>query len=241
MIATEDITNNGSIGLRTPVNAGVYFFKDVSHLLRATDHEARVDEFSLSSQQITGWAKKGFACIEVDEVFSSQRFIRFPDLITLRMVAILRSHGIDLVKLTIAYEFLADALSTSHPFVDRKLWVDDTEVASDIYGEVDHILVTASRHGQMPFTQLLNRKIVETANLTFDDADLAATWSPHDGVLIDPQIHSGAPCIEGTRIATGFLYGMHAAGESAEEIADWYELDVNQVETAIDWEERLAA
>ena len=58
------------------------------------------------------------------------------------MVAILRSHGISLVKTNVAYQFLADALSTTHPFVDRRLWVDDIEIAEDIYAEVDHMLVT---------------------------------------------------------------------------------------------------
>lgn len=241
MIATEGIRNRISVRPRSPVNAGVYFFKEVSNLLRATDHEARADEFSLSPQQITGWAKKGFAQIEIDSVFSKHRFIRFPDLITLRMVAILRSHGISLAKTTDAYHFLADALSTTHPFVDRRLWVDDTDIAEDIYAEVDHILVTASRHGQVPFSQLLTRKIVETAKLTFDDENLASTWSPHDKVVIDPQIHSGAPCIEGTRIATRLLHRMHVSGDSPDEIANWYELGVDQVQSAIDWEERLAA
>lgn len=241
MIATEDKVANGTVEHRSPIRAGVYFFNDVSLLLRATDRFARADEFSLSPQQITGWAKKGFARIEVDEIFSRHRFIRFPDLITLRMVAILRSHGISLIKIKFAYDFLMNALSTTHPFVDRRLWVDDVDIARDVYAEIDNILVTASRHGQLPFTELLSNRIVEVANLTFDEDNLAMTWSPHVGVKIDPLVHSGAPCISGTRIATAFLYRMYERGESADEIADWYELDVEPVRSAIDWEERLAA
>ena len=226
---------------RSPLSTGVYFLKDVSHLLRATDLVARADEFSLSPQQIAGWAKKGFARIEIDGVFSQYRFIRFPDLITLRMVAILRSHGISLKKTTVAYEYLADALCTSHPFVDRALWVDDAEVADDIYAEVDNLLVTASRHGQRPFTELLTRKIVEVANMTFDDQRFAATWTPHDGVVIDPTVHSGASCLEDSRVSTRIIYGMYEAGETVDVIADWYEIEVGQVESAIHWEEQLAA
>ena len=241
LIATEKTDKVAADRWRKPVNAGVYFFKEVSLLLRATDHQARADVFALSPQQITGWANKGFAQIENDAVFSHHRYIRFPDVITLRMVAILRSYGISLKNVSLAYEFLADALSTTHPFVDRRLWVDDTEVAEDIYAEIDDMLVTASRHGQRPFTDLLTLKIVDVANLTFDDANFAATWSPHSGVVIDPLIHSGAPCISGTRIATEFVYNMHMAGDVKSEIADWYELRIDQVESAIDWEERLAA
>ena len=240
-MSTQETIADRSFRLRKPDRVGIYFLREISLLLRATDHQARADEFSLSPQQIVGWAKKGFANVEIEEVFSRRCFVHFPDLITLRMVAILRSHGISLFKMTIAHDFLADALSTTHPFVDRRLWVDDAEVSEDIYAEIDNILVTASRHGQMPFTQLLSRKIVEAANLTFGDDDHAATWSPHDGVVIDPYVHSGSPCVEGTRIATSSLYGLYECGETADEIADWYELRVDQVESAIGWEERLAA
>ena len=56
---------------RTPSNTGVYYLRDVSNLLRTTDHEARADEFSLSPQQISGWAKKGFVEIEKAAVFQT--------------------------------------------------------------------------------------------------------------------------------------------------------------------------
>ena len=119
------------------------------------------------------------------------------------MVAILRSHGIGLIKTTLAHDFLSEALMTSHPFVNRALWVDDTVVSEDVYAEVDNLLVTASRHGQLPFSELLATKIVRVAKMTYDDQGDAATWHPQVGVIIDPGIHSGAPCLEGTRISTG--------------------------------------
>ncbi len=226
---------------RAPTCSGVYFFDAVSGLLRATDHLARGDSHSFSPQQISGWARKGFARVGVENVFSKRRFIRFPDLITLRMVAILRSHGISLAKTKMAHDYLVEALSIPSPFVNRALWVDDADIAEDIFANVDEMLITASRHGQLPFTQLLKTKIVDAANMTYDDNDNAATWSPQEGIVIDPQIHSGSPCIEGTRIATNLLASMHGAGDSVAELADWYELDATQVQSALDWEDRLAA
>ena len=241
MIETAETIFDEHRFTRTPSNTGVYYLRDVSNLLRTTDHEARADEFSLSPQQISGWAKKGFVEIEKAAVFSNYRFIRFLDLITLRMVAILRSHGIGLIKTTLAHDFLSEALMTSHPFVNRALWVDDTVDSEDVYAEVDNLLVTASRHGQLPFSELLATKIVRVAKMTYDDQGDAATWHPQVGVTIDPGIHSGAPCLEGTRISTGLLYNMYISGEPTDEIADWYELDIDQVESAIQWEERLVA
>lgn len=157
------------------------------------------------------------------------------------MVAILRSYGISLKKTSIAHDYLAEALHTSHPFVDQALWVEDAEVAIDVYAEVDNLLVTASRHGQRPFSELLTRKIVEVANMTFDDEGLAATWTPYDDVVIDPNVHSGATCLRDTRISTGIVYGMFSAGETVGAIEDWYEITADQVENAIKWEEQLAA
>ena len=241
MTTTIQTPLENPVDFRSPSSTGVYFLKHVSALLRATDHIVDADEFSLSPQQISGWAKKGFARIEIDEVFSRNRFIRFPDLITLRMVAILRSQGISLKKTTIAHDFLTKALRTSHPFVDRALWVDDAEFAEDIYAKVDHLLVTASRYGQHPFTELLTGKIVDVANMTFDDERFAVSWAPHADVVLDPDVHAGASCLKGTRISTGVIFGMYIAGETIGAIADWYEIEDAQVETAIGWEERLAA
>ena len=241
VITTVDTNAKSVDNRRSPEQSGVYFFKDVSNLLRVTDRSARAKEFSLSPQQISGWAKKGFAGVQIDGVFSNHRFIRFPDLITLRMVAILRSHGISLIKTTLAHEFLSDALGTTHPFVDRALWVDDVEMAVDIYAEFDDLLVNASRRGQLVFSEIIRPKVIKVANLTFDENRHAATWAPHQGVVIDPAVHSGASCLKGTRLSTRLLYNMHVAGEEKNEIADWYELDPLQVEAAISWEERLAA
>ena len=220
--------------------AGVYFLSDASRLLRGTDHGARAHEHSLSPQQLTGWARAGLVSLHTDDVFTGRRYVRFPDLVTLRMVAILRSHGISTAKIRTAQAYLSETLLIAHPFAHKTLWVDDAEVAEDIFAEVDRRLVTASRYGQMPFTELLKRKIVKVSNLDFDGDGDAESWQPHEGVVIDPAVHSGAPCIAGTRISTRVIYDLHVGGDDVATLAGWYEIDVGQVGAAIAWEARLA-
>ena len=47
--------------------------------------------------------------------------------------------------------------------------------------------------------------------------------------LLNPSICLGEPCLKGTRIATQTLWALHAAGDSAERIAESYEVEVEKV------------
>ncbi len=222
---------------RHPELRGIYYLKDVSRLLRATDYGVHGDKLSMSSQQLAGWSARGLAEVQTDPMLGRHRFVRFPDLITLRLVAILRSYGIRIEKIVDAHTYLQEALLTAKPFVNRALWVDDSDTPREIYAEVDSLLVTASRHGQLSFTKLRATKIVAVVAMKFDQEGDAANWTPSEGVVIDPKIRSGAPCMEGTGIATYIIWGLHEAGETVPTIADWYELNPGQVENAVKWEE----
>jgi uncharacterized protein (DUF433 family)/DNA-binding transcriptional MerR regulator len=237
---THSNENGREHQLRAPEDGGVFHLRDVSTLLRVTDHQVREQALSLSPQQISGWAQKGLFQIAKEDLFGVRRYIRFLDLVTLRMVTILRSHGVSLGKISSSHDYLQDALSTRRPFVKTLLWVDDVDVAEDVFTEVDNILVTASRFGQVPFSRLLKTRIVNATRMSFNERGDASKWHPARGVLIDPKIRSGAPCIEGTGIATSTIYGLREAGESDQEIAQWYELNINQVQHALRWEELLA-
>ena len=66
-------------------------------------------------------------------------------------------------------------------------------------------------------------------------------WEPTPGIVIDPEMQSGSPCIKGTRTPTYVLYGGYVHGDSVEALEAWYELEEDQVRTALGWGERLAA
>ena len=220
---------------------GLYYLDEVSRFLRATDLSARGDEVSLSTQQITGWSRRGFFRLQKDKFERNKRFMQFPHLITSRMIAILRSYGISIQRIQRAHGYLQDETELRHPFATNTVWTEDADRSSHIYTEIDKIFVAADESGQMPFEELLSKKIVKVANMTFDEDTRAVSWEPSPGVVIDPQFLSGAPCIKGRRIATEMVYGMYTAGDPIELIEDWYELEVEQIKAAISWEKTLAA
>ena len=219
---------------------GIYYLKDVARYLRATDLAARGYTLSLSPQQISGWGKRDFFDLHKNEFERNQSFVEFPHLITSRMITLLLSYGIKIRRIVGAHEYVRSETGVRFPFATKTFWTEDVDVPIHVYTRIDEILVAADEFGQMPFRGLLETRIVRTTGMEFDETRNAINWEPLDGVLIDPEIHSGAPCIKGTRIATAMIYGMHVAGETEEFLADWYELNGSQISSAIRWEQSLA-
>ncbi len=220
--------------------SGIYYLKDVARYLRATDLAARGYTLSLSPQQISGWGRRDFFDLHKNEFENNQSFVEFPHLITSRMIALLLSYGIKIRRIVGAHEYVRSETGIRFPFATKTFWTEDVDVPIHMYTKIDEILVAADEFGQMPFRGLLDTRIVNATGMGFDETRNAINWEPLDGVLIDPEIHSGAPCIKGTRIATAMIYGMHVAGETEEFLAEWYELTGPQVSSAIRWEQSLA-
>lgn len=219
---------------------GLYYLNEVSKFLRATDLSTRGSELPLSVQQIAAWCRRGFFNLEKNEFERNKRFVQFPHLITSRMIAILLSYGISIKRIQDAHDYLQKETCARYPFATKVIWTEDVEASSHIYTEINRMLVTADEFGQMPFGELLNKKIVKVANMQYDHTERAVKWQPAKGVLIDPQIYSGVPCIQGTRIPTETIYQMHISGDSIDALTKWYPLDIDQIDSAIEWEKRLA-
>ena len=56
-------------------------------------------------------------------------------------------------------------------------------------------------------------------------------------MVIDPLVRFGQPAVAG--VATGRLWELYDAGESLDEIADAYELGVDDVKAAVAYEEQF--
>ena len=78
-------------------------------------------------------------------------------------------------------------------------------------------------------------------DMTFDMDDIANSWTPYQGISINPIIQFGEPCISGTRIPTSSIWSNRIAGDSPETIAKAHDIDMALVVNAIDWEKRLVA
>ena len=126
--------------------------------------------------------------------------------------------------------------------IERLLLRDELRTAGqDIFLDRLTSLITLSRSGQMAM-----RKVLATylARVDRDDAALPlrlypfrAEWSISDKpIAIDPRISFGRPTITGSGISTEVLADRIDAGESMDDLAWDYGLEIAQIEAAIVYE-----
>ena len=113
-----------------------------------------------------------------------------------------------------------------HPFVTMPVWERDTGTIA----EIEDAVAVAQL---LPFEE-------GCRGLTFDLEGAAADWSPAPGVLLDPRIVSGEPCIKGSRVATSTFWGGYQRGDSMQTLARAYGKSEAEAEAALAWERKLA-
>jgi uncharacterized protein (DUF433 family) len=156
------------------------------------------------------------------------------------VIALLRATGFSFRQIHASERFIRRTTGARRPFATAKIWTADG--IREIFTEYEDVLLAASLGGQLPFLQLVEEQLVPVAGLTFDVRGVADSWRPgNDGIVLDPAIQFGAPCIRGTRIPTRTLWGMRQGGDSLGFIAEVYGLEPERVEEAIQWEKQLAA
>ena len=238
MVYSIDIHEHGR---DQPAWRGLFYAGDVRRLLSVTDGRIRGESLELGPRAVNGWSRRGFFGMEKNEYARHRAFIRFGGVITARVIALLRSYGTRIGRIREAHEYLRDETGRQFPFASRGFWVESDGFSEEVYSKLDELVVTASRHGQIPFTELLHKQVGDPGDMEFDDAErgLAANWEPVPGIVIDPGVQSGAACLKGTRTPTHVIHGGYVAGDDVAGLADGYRLSQEQVAAAIDWDERL--
>lgn len=219
--------------------AGIYEISDAARIVHVS---SRFPETlpAVNNRHIIRWIRKGLALPSLAEVPGRELYIAFEDLISMRIIALLRAVGVSWKGIYTTEHWLRDQTGAARPFATEALWTAGREVFFDREGE----MIAASLGGQFPFASLVQQYLVPVAGLTFDNSGIANSWAPHEHnehIVLKPTVQFGAPCIRGTRIPTRTLWIMRCGGDSLDFIADAYRLDAQQVEEAIKWERRLAS
>ena len=168
---------------------------------------------------------------------SRTKLITFLDLVSLRIVAVLRAQGVKPQHIRKAEDWLRTELGIPWPFASQLLWT----YGSHVFVVFEEQLVAASKSGQQAMSFLKDWFSKAEHGLAFDEHHLASSWSPQVDIRLDPRFQFGEPCIDGTRIPTRAIYSKIKAGDSVDTIASLYGLGRTQVLTAQQWEERLVA
>jgi uncharacterized protein (DUF433 family) len=213
--------------VRTLIGRGIY---DADELARLSSRPVR---------EISRWASApshgGGLLFPAD-----RRLFSFWDLVTARVVGGLLDKGVPLVNIRDAREHLAQRVETQWPLahfgglsrlanVGRNVYFDDGPDGAPDW-------LDATLGGQAPLALVITPML---ERLEFDDAGLALSWRPRDGVVLRPAVQAGTPCVEGTRIATRLLADLFQQGERVRDLADDYELSIDLVRRAIKYETDL--
>jgi uncharacterized protein (DUF433 family) len=165
--------------------------------------------------------------------------LSYLQLIELGVVAAMRNAGISLPKVRQAREYLAQEFNSKFPFAEYRFKTD----GKNLFVSYDQImdakdkdkLLSINKRGQLAWKEILDQRLREFEY--DDDLGKVLRWkvggiaSP---VRVDPRISFGAPHVNGT--PTWVLRERWKSGESLADIADDFDLKVDDVAAALRFE-----
>ena len=204
---------------------GIYDLDEIARLVRR------------SSAEVSTWTTGGQALLSPRK----GRLFGFYDLVTAVVTAELRRRQVPLVRVQDARKWLADDVlpDVQWPLAHAVGLKALASVGRNVYfHHPQEGWLDASSGGQRPFVAVVSPLI---RHLTFDELGMASEWRPVRGIVVDPDVQAGAPCLDGTRIPTTLIAELVEAGEDPEDIAQDYALDIRLVKTAMGYETQLTA
>ena len=218
-----------------PLNHGIYSFSEAARLVGVSR--------SKLAAWFRGWPSGRPSVFEPDFQVAGQREnrISFLDLVDASVAAKLREH-VSLTTVRRLDEALSRLWNTPHPLSCRGFYVDErgrrtfVEVAEAEGEEPDFIEVLKRQHAMAPILKPVLSRIGFNP-LT----DVAETVSLTGDVLLDPRRRYGKPITRESGFPTEILYeASRVDGQDTASVADWYGVEVAEVEAAVDFETRFA-
>jgi len=162
-------------------------------------------------------------------------YISFLDMVELKLIGELRQAEVPMHTIRKAHRRGRELLGVSHPFASQELETDGKSVLIRYKGtlmdldQAQYVLEDVIA----PFLD----------SLSFDlESKLAKSWRIHDGVVVDPRHAMGKPVVEGSKVPTAILArAVEGADGNVETVAEWYEISIEDVQHAVDFESRLKA
>jgi uncharacterized protein (DUF433 family) len=166
------------------------------------------------------------------------RWFSFSDLAAFRVALLVREHQVADRQLRRGVETLRTRTGLAQPLADREIIARlATSGDSFLWRLPNHEFEDIGHGGQGVFANAVELYL---SNIAFDDHGHPTRWQPSDGVVIDPAIQAGAPCVAGTRIPTATIADL-LAEEHAEQVAADFDLSIEAVLLAEKFEQMLSA
>lgn len=220
---------------------GIYIAPEAALYLTATlkrDVYIERPKYPIHSRNLIHWIRVGLMSPELINVPGRELLLCFEDLISMRVIAILRALGVSWKKIHRAEDWLRQKTGYARPFAIERVWTETT----DVFAEFHEGFVAASRGGQLAFIEMLGQYLQSVQDMIFishNGVNVAYSWIPHDDVMMNPRIQFGEPCIKGTRIRTRIIWQLLKGGDNIYYLMRAFKLSEQQIEHVLEWENRL--
>jgi hypothetical protein len=123
-----------------PASAGTYTMTEASLYLRATFSGTRIFPV-IHPQHLSRWSRDGLGNEGVGRDISGTRTVNFLELISFRLVAAMRAHGVSAHDIRLANCLLREKWDWKYPFAMHQMWIG----SPDIFVEIDGAPVAVIR------------------------------------------------------------------------------------------------
>jgi len=165
----------------------------------------------------------------------------FNDLQEIRFVDAFLQEGVTWPTLRQAHAKAKAMYGTEHPFCTRRFVTDGITIFESLGSKGSSEHLTDVIRGQRVFPQIISLFLKQ---LKFSKTQELESWWPLGlgrQVVLDPARQFGRPIVAREGVSTEILYQAVKAGQTFEEVADWYEIDVASVKDAFRFESTLLA
>lgn len=168
----------------------------------------------------------------------------FAQLIELLVIGAFRKEGVSMPVIRAAHRQAQREFRTPYPFVLRRFDTDGSKIFARLTREdINEPIAPEEFTLELSLCQVAMDRVVRPFFRNIDYVkDVASRLWPMGQdrtVVIDPERSFGRPINSGTGVPTAVLYAMHRGGSSDDVIAQWYEIPLEGVKDAVEYEKAL--
>ncbi len=175
-------------------------------------------------------------------VLDHSRALGFRDLIEIQFVHQFRQRGVSLQTIRRALEQATKLFQESHPLSSLKFKTDGRNILAEVAEDPEDRsrifdLITGQYLLEIVFDRLYE-------GLEYSDLEEILRWWPlgkDRSVVLDPRRDFGQPIVARGGVPTSILARAFKAEGSIEAVADWYEVPLDAVRDALEYERELRA
>ncbi|HLM65536.1 MAG TPA: DUF433 domain-containing protein [Acidimicrobiales bacterium] len=203
----------------------------------------------LRSDKVHGWLdgytrKRVFYEPVIREQSTGSKIVTWGEFVELGYLREYRRAGVPLQRLRPVIQTLRKRFETPYPLAHYRPYIDGLELVMKVQEEqgIPSTIAMVVRTGQQLMLSESVERFLRKVSFAPTDAstdEVAVRMRPAgkaSPVVIDPLLRFGRPTVAG--VATERLWELNDAGESLEDIAGAYDLDLHLVEAAVAYEEQ---